>query len=76
MGAAPECATLNTTSVNPICQQRSLSRNDVIQYNREVACLTPLPASDKTHSSAPVAPGDRCVTAAWQEPGDLARQTE
>lgn len=48
------------------------------QYNRIVACLTPFPALDKyTHTQThTLPPGDRCVTAAWQEPGDPTRQTE
>lgn len=70
---------LNTTSVQPICQHCSLSRNDVI-----LSIMEPELAQHHTHTQTqwpaqapvPLAPGDRCDTAAWQEPGDPSRQPE
>lgn len=74
------CArTLNNTWVKPVCQQNSLSRNDVIlSIMEQWLCLTPFPALTKhTHTNCvPLAPGDRCVTAARRKRGDPTWQNE
>lgn len=71
-------AHLSKVGMSTVLIQREVKKTE--------ARLTKSPASDikkgerytrgATHGSGPVASGDRCNTAAWQEPGDPTRQTE